>query len=257
MRRYGVLVISHGSRDEGWVQLVEEAVAAVKLPADIPIFSSYLELVAGKLIQDGIDSLEAQGVTDIVVIPLFVSSGSTHVDEISYALGVIEQPRLETDLERFEIQARIHMASPIDDDPVIADILYDKMKDLSVDPSREIVLLIGHGSKEPGFHEQWLEGLEQLALRVQKLGGFAEADVAMLLPDQVPSKLSWWTEQKPGYAVLVAPLFLSEGYFTRKVIPSRMEGFEYRYHGRALLPSPLISQWIEKQIASRITTVNR
>ena len=30
MSEYGVLVISHGSRDEGWVQLVEEAVNAVQ-----------------------------------------------------------------------------------------------------------------------------------------------------------------------------------------------------------------------------------
>lgn len=99
MSKVGVLVISHGSRDQGWVDLVDEAVNAVHLPVDIPIYASYLELVEGRLIQDGIHSLEAQGVTEIIVVPLFVSSGSTHIDEISYALGVIEQPLLETDMK--------------------------------------------------------------------------------------------------------------------------------------------------------------
>ena len=118
MRKYGVLVISHGSRDEGWVQLVEDAVNAVRMPANVPMYASYLELVEGRLIQDGIDQLsKGQGVTDIIVVPLFVSSGSTHIDEISYALGVIAEPLLETDMEPLDIKARIHFTSPIDDHP--------------------------------------------------------------------------------------------------------------------------------------------
>jgi sirohydrochlorin ferrochelatase len=257
MRKYGVLVISHGSRDEGWVKLVDQVVSAVQLPAEMPIFSSYLELVEGRLIQDGIYSLETQGVTDLIVVPLFVSSGSTHIDEISYALGVIPEPTLETDLERFDIKARIHFTSPIDDDPVIAEIIYEKIKELSDSPSQEIVLLVGHGSVEKDFHLKWRRGLEHLAERLKALGGYDEADVAMLLPDQVKRKMTWWAKRKPEHTVVVAPLFLSEGYFTSKVIPSRMEGFEYRYNGQALLPSPLISKWIEKQIASQITTANR
>ncbi|NEW09404.1 cobalamin biosynthesis protein CbiX [Paenibacillus sp. SYP-B3998] len=257
MNTYGVLVISHGSRDEDWVKLVDEAVSAVVMPAEIPIFSSYLELVEGRLIQDGIYSLEAQGVTNIIVVPLFVSSGSTHIDEISYALGVIPEPTLETDLEQFDIKANIYFTTPIDDDPVIAEIIYKKIEELSDSPKQEILLLVGHGSVEKGFHLKWRKGLEQLAGRLKALGGYGEADVAMLLPDQVHRKMNWWAKHKPAYKVVVAPLFLSEGYFTTKVIPSRMEGFEYRYNGRALLPSPLISKWIEKQIASQITTANR
>ncbi|MNY34912.1 hypothetical protein D3C86_1692870 [compost metagenome] len=109
---------------------------------------------------------------------------------------------------------------------------------------------MGHGSKEDGFHQKWRHGLTQLAERVKALGGFAEADTAMLLPDELAEKMAWWTREKPSYKVIVAPLFLSEGYFTHKVIPSRLEGFDYRYQGQALLPSPQISKWMEGQIAS-------
>jgi sirohydrochlorin ferrochelatase len=248
MKHYGVLVISHGSRDADWVMLVDDAVSAVSLPSEVPVYAAYLEIVEGRLIQDGITHLESLGVTDIIVVPLFVSSGSTHIDEISYALGVIPEPKLETDMTPFAIRARIHFTSPIDDDPVIAEIVYDKLKSLSKDPSREIMLLVGHGSVEKGFHLQWRRGLEKLAERIQLLGDFDEADVVMLLPDQVECKMRWWGKRKPGHTVLVAPLFLSDGYFTRHVIPSRMEGYEYRYNGLALLPSPLISKWMERQI---------
>jgi sirohydrochlorin ferrochelatase len=249
VKKYGVLVISHGSRSNEWVRLVDEAVADVRLPRGVPRFSSFLEIVEGRLIQDGIDVLEAQGVTDIIALPLFVSSGSTHVDEISYALGVTAKPALETDLAPYAVRARIHFLQPIDDDPMIAEILYRNIRPLSMNAKKEVVLVIGHGSIERGFHEKWRQGLEKLAARVKTLGRFAGADAAMLLPDQVRSKMNWWHTHKPEYAVIVAPLFLGAGYFTNQVIPERLSGCTYRYNGKALLPDPLISRWMERQLA--------
>jgi sirohydrochlorin ferrochelatase len=249
-RKYGVLVISHGSRSEDWVRLVDEAVAEVRVPDGLPIVSSFLEIVEGRLIQDGIAALENEGVTDLIVVPLFVSSGSTHLDEISYALGVIPQPALPTDMAPFERTARVHMAAPIDDDPLVAELVYGKVRELSREPEREVLLLIGHGSVERGFRLRWRRGLERLAARLRRLGGFAAADAAMLLPDQTARKLRKWRERLPDHDVVVAPLFLSEGYFTRTVIPQRLEGHHHkvRYSGRALLPSPLVSRWMERQI---------
>lgn len=249
MNKYGALVISHGSRNEEWVRLVDEAVNEVRLPADIPIQSCFLEIVEGRLIQDGIDQLEAQGVNQMIVVPLFISSGSTHMDEISYALGVIPEPNVETDLNPFRIKAQIHFCSPIDEDPMAADIIYSKMEELTSQPDKEIVLLVGHGSIEKGFHLKWRRGLEDVAKQLKEKGSFDEVDVAMLLPDQVARKMKWWKKHKPNHKLIVAPLFLSEGYFTKKVIPDRLADFEYCYNGKSMLPSPLIPKWMEQQIA--------
>ncbi|CAM3464032.1 sirohydrochlorin chelatase [Marinicrinis lubricantis] len=248
MEQYGVLVISHGSRDEEWVRLVTDAVEQMELSRSLPVECSFLELVEGRLIQDGIDRLEAAGVTHIIVVPLFVSSGSTHIDEISWALGVKDTPILETDLERFRIQGKVTFCSPLDDDPIAADILYEKIKPLSERPEREIVMLVGHGSNEDGFHQAWLRGMESLAAQVKRLGGFAESDVSMLLPDQLGQKVREWNTRQPDYQVIVAPLFLSEGYFTNRVVPQRLDGCVYRYNGKAMLPHPNIVNWLEKQV---------
>ncbi|WP_281884724.1 sirohydrochlorin chelatase [Paenibacillus sp. YYML68] len=252
MVKYGVLVISHGSRSAEWVRLVDEAVSSVKVPYGVPVYSSFLEIVEGRLIQDGITQLESIGVTDIIVVPLFVSSGSTHIDEIEYALGLKDEPLLPTDMERFAVQARLHMTPPIDDDPIIADILYEKLMPLSDNPEQELVLLVGHGSIEKGFHLRWRQGLELLADRLKSRGGFAEADGVMLLPNQVKWKLKLWNRRRPDCTVLVAPLFLSEGYFTSEVIPDRFRDYEYRYNGATLLPHPGISRWMERQIEAAI-----
>ncbi|MDP5277102.1 sirohydrochlorin chelatase [Chengkuizengella axinellae] len=252
MKKYGLLVISHGSRNEKWVRLVDQAVDEVGLDDSIPKESSFLELVENRLIQDGIYRLEDQGVTDIIVIPLFVSSGSTHLDEISYALGVISTPILETDMTPMDINSNIHLGVPVDDDPIIANILYERIKDLSKHPQQEVVCIVGHGSKEKGFHAKWRSGLESLAQRVQKLGGFAGSDSAMLLPNQVYCKMKVLHKKYPNHKVIIVPLFLSEGYFTNDVIPSRLKEFIYLYNGKPILPDIKISIWIEQQVNDMI-----
>lgn len=115
----GLLIISHGSRDESWVTLVEEAIAQTDWPEGVAVVSSYLECVPEQDIQYGIDTLEAQGVNHIGVIPLFVSAGSTHADEIAYALGVKPAPLCETDLEPFRVQARLYYGRPLDGGNVV------------------------------------------------------------------------------------------------------------------------------------------
>ncbi|WP_274363074.1 sirohydrochlorin chelatase [Paenibacillus thermotolerans] len=252
MARVGVLVISHGSRNREWVRLVDEAIQPLRTVWDFPVVGAFLEIVEGRLIQDGIDELEAQGVTDIIAVPLFISSGSGHVEEISWALGAKEHCRIETDLTPYRLRSRIHWCAPIDADPDIADILYEKMIPLSKRPDREIVLVVGHGSMLKGFHSVWRGMLERIAQRLKEKGGFAAADGAMLLPNQIPWKLKLWGKKRPESDVLVVPLFVSEGYFTEKVIPARFEGYDVRYNGRSLLPHPLLTHWMERRIAEKL-----
>lgn len=247
----GVLVISHGSRDPKWVQLVDAAVAAAagaELLQDVTIVSSFLEIVEGRLIQDGIDELERQGVTDMLVVPLFVSSGSTHVDEIGQAFGQPPVSDLEGELGRFHFSTNVTYGSPTDNDPEIAELLLSHISELSTDSKRESLLLIGHGSKEKLFHERWQRGLSGLGERLRLIGGFTRAEYAMLLPDQAAAKLLEMRQAQPEEAVIVVPIFLSQGYFTNTVIPARLAGLDYRYNGRAMLPHPAIGRWLVRNI---------
>ncbi|MFD0960166.1 sirohydrochlorin chelatase [Paenibacillus chungangensis] len=255
----GVLVISHGSRDAGWVSLVDAAVVAAssrcaehvreQVGMEVPVVSSFLEIVENRLIQDGIDDLERQGVTDIFVVPLFVSSGSTHVDEIAQAFGY---PSIADgfcgDLGTFRTSANITYGRPMDDAPEVIELLLDNLSELSVRPSEEALLLIGHGSEEPVFRERWQRGLSRLAERLCDLGGFARADYALLLPDEASRKLTALQSAQPDEPIIVVPLFLSQGYFTNHVIPARLAGLAYRYNGSAMLPHPAIERWIERHI---------
>ncbi|MHA7967402.1 sirohydrochlorin chelatase [Paenibacillus sp. CAU 1782] len=247
MKKYGILVISHGSQETRWVKLVDEAVKTASAGFTVPVVSAFLEIVDGRLIQDGINELERLGVTDMLVVPLFVSSGSTHVDEIGGAFGLPQLSEQENELGTFVVSANVFFGAPIDDDTEIAELLLSNIAELSQEPAREALLLVGHGSIEPGFHERWTQGLQAMATRLSELGGFARVSYAMLLPDQAMSRLLELQEKNPGEDVIVVPLFLSQGYFTDKVIPKRLAGADYRYNGKAMLPNPAIERWLERQ----------
>lgn len=262
-KTYGVLVISHGSRSSEWIQLVDEAVQAMSLPDETAVYSSFLEMVEGRTLQDGIDSLEAAGVTDIIAIPLFISSGSSHIAEIRYRLGVeTEDPSREAKdskqdepdaEERLTIRAAVHFGEPIGDSEDIAQLLLEKLQGMSVQPDQEIVLVIGHGSDLAPGYRQWKQDLNGLAERIRLTGGFAEAEGVTLLPDELAERLSYWSREKPGCRVILAPLFVSPGYFTEKVIPKRAGEYDYAYNGKALLPSPVLTRWMERQAAFFLT----
>lgn len=259
MSKAGVLVISHGSRSPEWVRLIDEAVADVRLPGieagSVPVVSSFLEIVEGRLIQDGIDELEALGVTDLVVVPLFVSYGSTHVDEIRYALGDLPEPSSDTDMVPFRRTANVHVCSPLDDDPVVADIVMDNLSDITERPEKERVLVIGHGSELPVFYARWKSGMGHVARRLQELGGYREVRTALLLPDETRDAMQVWRDGTQDCDIIVAPLFLSLGYFTNTVIPDRLNGFGYKYNGKALLPHPSVSRWMERIVAEALARI--
>jgi sirohydrochlorin ferrochelatase len=245
----GLLVISHGSREPGWVALVNETVesARSKLGSHVIIETGFLELVEGRLIQDGIDRLEAAGVTHLLALPLFVSSGSTHVDEIGWALGAYPELRTDTELERYRITARLTYGRPMDDDSELVSVVLDRIKSMSLEPAKESVLLVGHGSKEDGFQEAWETGLAAICEQLLKLGGYESCTYALLLPNQVQERAEQLRSRFHGNDTLIIALFLSEGYFTKEVIPRRLEGLGCRYDGRALMPHPLIAEWIVRQ----------
>ncbi|MBO9600387.1 MAG: cobalamin biosynthesis protein CbiX [Cohnella sp.] len=244
-----LLIVSHGSREAGWVSLVDRTVTAVRsaLGHMMAVEAAFLELVEGRLIQDGVDRLVSQGVDRVFALPLFVSSGSTHVDEIGWSLGAYAEPKLETDLPRTTVRVPLEYGEPMDDDPEVVDVLLERLRDISENAGRESVLLIGHGSKEPGFKEAWQQGMASIGEQLVTRGGFHGYTGALLQLEEVADRYAELRGRNPEGTVLVAPLFLSEGYFTSAVIPRALDGLECRYSGRAYMPHPRVTDWIVRK----------
>ncbi|KAF5425074.1 MAG: Sirohydrochlorin ferrochelatase, partial [Candidatus Methanocomedens sp.] len=84
--KYGILVIAHGSPGESWCSPVRNAVAEVDLL--YPVELGFLEFVPNETINDAVEKLDHARVTKIIAIPLFISSHSSHIQEIEYVLGL-------------------------------------------------------------------------------------------------------------------------------------------------------------------------
>lgn len=274
MQTFGVLIVSHGSRDPEWVRLVDVAAAGVPFPKGTPVSCCFLEQVPGRLIPDGVRELESAGVTDILVIPLFLSSGSSHVEDIAEALGAVFEPVPMQDeewddvemgrdtrelppskkLPQVPIRARIHFGRPMEDEATVAQIIYDKIEGQNADPEKETLLLVSHGSSVPRLERRYRRTIRLLAAKLQAMAGYREAKTALLLPDkdEVRKKVDRLYAKHPGCTVRVVPIFLSEGYFTQSVIPSRLSESRshYSYSDCALLPDPLVSTWLFEQYAA-------
>lgn len=260
--KHGVLVISHGSREQTWVKAVDEAVEAARQlwlehaldeaerakRSAIPVYASYLELVEGQLIQDGINALEQQGVTHIHVMPLFVSGGSSHVEEIKQAFGFEPVCDFVGDLEPFHFQAQIMFDEPIGAEPEVVCILLEQIKQLLQHDRQEAVLLLGHGSSMTYFYEKWEAGMKELVLELEEKLPMNKIAYAPLLPDGARAALIE-LQQSTSYIVVV-PLFISPGYFTRHVIPTRLDGLHYLYTGLTLLPHSEMSKLLCRRFES-------
>ncbi|MBH0330570.1 hypothetical protein ABH14_12315 [Brevibacillus brevis] len=249
MAKIAVLVIAHGSPDPDWLALVESAVWQCR--TDLPIRVAYLGGVEGRSISDEVNRLEASGATTIVVVPLFATAGSNHVGEIRAMLGLDPWPTGETDLIRVPVQARILWCPPLEDHGNVEQIVAERIASLSRVPSREALLLVGHGSDLPRCHERWEKLLLRLTFRLQNRYAFAAAGYATLRPDTLYEQACSLAQKGE---VLVLPLFVSQGYFTRQAIPKRLAGLAYRYEGSAYLPHPLIEDWMSQSIRMALVT---
>jgi sirohydrochlorin ferrochelatase len=86
--KIGILVIAHGSPSESWCEPVRDTVDEVDL--SYPVELGFLEFVPNETINDAVERLDDAGVTEIIAVPLFISSHSSHIQEIEYVLGLRE-----------------------------------------------------------------------------------------------------------------------------------------------------------------------
>jgi sirohydrochlorin cobaltochelatase len=243
----GVLLIAHGSSNPRWEKDIEFAIGQVE--TELPIVVSYLEFTEEKTIKKGVRELENRGIETIIAIPIFISSGSTHIDEIKYALGVIEHTPIDTDLTRIQTDSHLIWCDPMDDHPAVLELLVERVNSLSVEPKNESLLIVAHGSDESNFHEIWENLLERIKENISQHFSFQEVVHGTLHPDNLRETAESLSNES---TILVLPLFLCEGYFTNKVVPSRLEGLSYKWEGKTYLPHPLVSTWIDDQVKSAL-----
>lgn len=244
---YGVLVIAHGTKNNQAKILIENTVQAVQTP--FPKTIAYLEFDKEQTISSGISLLENIGVNKIIIIPLFVSSGSTHLNEIKYMLG-LDHSTNHPDIQQISINTPILWCSPMDDDPILFKLIFEQINMLSSNSSEENLLLIAHGSEQAYNNHIWKQLLEKLKQKIEHHYSFSAISYATLHPDNVTFVAKRLLRN--GKKLIAIPLVISQGYLTEKKIPSKLDGLDVMWNGQTLIPHPLMTSWLEAKISERI-----
>jgi sirohydrochlorin ferrochelatase len=259
----GVLVIAHGSDELSWNQAVQHAAAGVKLP--YPVELGFLEFTTPN-IQTAVTKLEKQGVNRIIAVPLFISTHSNHIEEIQYILGLrdtLPQPEVGVEphgpdqvaeagevLKQVQTHSKILLTSAIDDHPIIAAILAERLKPISRHPEHEVAVLVGHGADSAAGAEKWQAQFASLAAQVKKSLKLKAAYYGFAAMGQ-PTIRNVVSDATAEGDVLLIPVMLSEGFFTERKIPQDLVGLQYRYPqpgNRALLPHRELPRFIELRV---------
>lgn len=262
--KVGTILIAHGAGAE-WNTQVERIAHTAKTGGPLKVTYLMGEAAKTQRFQDAVKALADSGVSEIVVVPLLVSSHSGHYEQIRYLAG-------ETDslghnmmhhlhmsgLERPQTEIPIRVARALDDAPEMARVLSRRALALAKKPAEQALFLVGHGPNSAEDNALWMRNLRVVADSVRAATGFRDVRVG-LVRDDAPAEvraeavrgvreLIGLQHELTGQPVVVVPVLISKGRVSREKFMADLAGLDVVYTGEPLLPSPELARWIESRV---------
>ncbi len=283
----GILVLAHGSMNKDWNTSIEEVISPLKEEYHVEIAWGMANALN---MQPAIDKLEEKGIKTIVAVQLFVSSFSPIIRQNEYLLGFRDSladapmPMMIHDKETHRMtvkmpdnlqplninpETKIILTKPLDDHPLVAEILMDRIEQLSINPKKETVLLVAHGPNSEVDNDNWIKTsnslAEQLKVLQTKNGEAFRSIVSLTVRDDADEVTHEKAKQEfrskvieadaSGHAIVI-PLLLSRGGVEHKYL-SRLEGLNYKWSGETLLPHYNIARFIRLAVEEALSnTIN-
>ncbi len=270
----GILLLAHGGSPE-WNARVTDLAAQVDKTRPTELAFG---MATRANIQAAVDRLISRGVTEIVAVPLFVSSWSSVITSTEYLLGLrAEAPAALADYARMNhgqsgaraanshdghatedgtrpvvSRVPIRMTPALNDHPLVANILASRARSISHDPTREAVVIVAHGPNEDEDNRRWLADMGRVVERIRSTERFAAIEYLTLrddapkpVRDQATAELRDRVQRhaRDGRRVLIVPLLISfDG--NDKALRERLEGLSYTVPDAALMPDDRLVTWV-------------
>lgn len=254
----GVLVMAHGGGAE-WNAAVAQAVAPLR--DRIPLALA-LGMADPRTLQAGLDSLAARGARDVAVVRLFLS-GASFLHQTQYLFGMRSDPppwgmighRMTdgADLRPLTTDARIFLdLEGLAGSRAANGIMAERAE--AAAPERDAgVLLVAHGMGAEDENDRLLALMER-SVQVLRTVGHPEVRAATLREDWARARAVAEDDMRAAVDEM------RERHGRVVVLPYRLygfgpyadvlEGLAYE-NGPALLPHPLVTDWIVERAASR------
>ena len=272
----GILLLAHGGQPQ-WNERVNAVAASANQSQPTEVAFG---MASRASIQGAIDKLAARGVTEIVAVPLFVSSHSSVITSTEYLLGLRSEAPKELAVfakmnhashgapaavdhsahgapavdpaSPVSTTLKIRMTPALNRHPLIGAIVADRAKSISKAPAQEAVILVAHGPVPDEDNRRWLEDMAVLAQQTRDSAPYASVDYLTVRDDAGPAMREAATKElrdkvqaqlAQGRRVLIVPHLMSFGGIEQGV-RKRLEGLEYTMTEQALMPDDRILQWV-------------
>ena len=209
-------------------------------------------------IQKGISELENKGVSEIVILPLFLSE-SNHILKM-----------LRKNIPSYHFKGDIRWNRAMSGSYLIAQILLDSVNKLSKNPTEENLLLIGRGAIDEKSEKLVKEELEQLVNYIKKRKTYKSVQVGVYYSYNADEKIRKTKDNevdemvihaaaKTGRTLLV-PFVIGPKYshmmsFTH-FVERRFEDIDLIYHSDEILLHPNVLIWMKKAANAHIPISN-
>lgn len=282
----GILLLAHGGSPE-WNTRVMDLVMQIDRTRPTEVAFG---MATRANIQAAVDRLVARGVTEIVAVPLFVSSWSSVITSTEYLLGLrTEAPAALAMFAKMhhpqsastspsdatpaghEAHATADATSPVkspvpirmtpalNDHPIVAEILTTRATSIGRNPAEESLVIVAHGPNDEDDNRRWLADMASLAERIAGAAKFASIDYLTLRDDAPKPVRDAATVElrqlvsrraQEGKRVLVIPLLLSFGGVERGLV-QRLDGLTYTLSDAGLMPDARLETWVLAMAAER------
>ncbi len=152
--------------------------------------------------------------------------------------------------EPIELKARVVISKQgVGESPLVDEILVDRVKSLSKDPSKESVLILAHGPGDEAENERWLAHMRLRVQGLHGLGAFQHVHCETLREDwperrkASEQRIRSYVENatRDGGRCIVIP-FRVAGFGPYKDV---LQGLKYVADGRGFCPHPNMTKWIQ------------
>jgi sirohydrochlorin cobaltochelatase len=260
----GTIVIAHGG-DSLWNATVRQSIAGARTGGPIEVSFLMGPEAARARFQHAVAKLERQGVSEIVVVPLLVSSYSGHYDQIRYLAGdsvTLDETMMHhlhmAGIERPNATVPVRVTKALDASPEVARILTDRALALTKAPQDAALFIVGHGPNSAEDYAAWMENLRPVADSVKAWTGFKDVRVDMVR-DDAPAPVRAEAVRRvrelidlqhlaTGREVIVVPVLISKGTVSRDKVPNDIRGTRSTYAGEPLAPHPALAKWVERRV---------
>ena len=201
-----------------------------------------------KYIQEAISELSNKGVSEIVIIPLFLS-------ESNHILKAVRQ-----NISSYKFEGNIRWHSAMSRSYLTAQILLDRVNKISEHPEQENLLLIGRGAIDEKSEKIYKKELEQLATYIKARKQYKSVQIGVYYSynadetireakDHEVDEMVIHAAAEKGRTLLV-PFFIGPKYShmmsLTNFVNRRFENIDLIYNSDEILLHPNVLLWMKK-----------